>query len=66
MCKSMEANWVCGTVVRECLEEVHIAIDNGDILVVEFAWEKYLLQWTRSGPGFYGKRQWTHKSASKR
>ena len=64
-----------GYVVRECLEEVHIALTNGDILLVEFAWVKYLLQWSRSGPGFYAgisitrKGQWSHnciRSASTR
>ena len=42
-----------GYIVREALDEVHAAITNGHILWVKFAWIKFLLQWIRSGPGFY-------------
>jgi hypothetical protein len=42
-----------GYIVREVLDEVHEAITNGHILWVRFAWVKFLLHWTRSGPGFY-------------
>lgn len=42
-----------GYVVRECLEDVHHAMRNGDIMKVEFAWVKYLLSFPRSGPGYY-------------
>ena len=64
-----------GYVVRECLDDVHAAIAKGEIVQVEFAWVKYLLQWTRSGPGFYAgititrKGQWSSaciRSASTR
>lgn len=42
-----------GYIVREALDEVHEAIRCRHILWVKFAWVKFLLQWTRSGPGFY-------------
>ena len=41
-----------GYIVR-ALDEVHEAIRNERILWVRFAWVKFLLHWTRSGPGFY-------------
>ena len=50
----VEGSWQrIGYIVRELLEEVHAAISAHDILWVKFAWVNYLLQWTRSGPGFY-------------
>ena len=42
-----------GYIVREALEEVHEAICNGDILWVKLAWVDFVLQWSRSGPGYY-------------
>ena len=40
-----------GYVVREIVEDVHAAMDDGSITSVEFAWVKYKL-WKRA-PGFY-------------
>ena len=42
-----------GYVVNEALPEVHSALENKTILSVEFAWVKFLLCWSYSGPGFY-------------
>ena len=42
-----------GYVVSELVEEVHSAIDSGTILSVEFAWVRYITDWSRSGPGFF-------------
>lgn len=40
-----------GYVVREALDAVHDAINKNEICSVEFSWVKYLLHWSRSGPG---------------
>ena len=56
-----------GYVVSEILSEVHTAIENSEILRVEFAWVKYISDWTRSGPGFFAgvkvtkKGQWSSR-----
>ncbi len=42
-----------GYVVKEALPDVHDALNAGAILSVKFAWVKFLLCWSRSGPGFY-------------
>jgi len=42
-----------GYVVKEALESVHSARDQGRITAVEFSWIKYLITWPTSGPGFY-------------
>ena len=42
-----------GYVVGEVLEEVHTALDSGSVLSVEFAWVRYITDWSRSGPGFF-------------
>ena len=42
-----------GYVVREALDSVHMALRNNEILKVEVRWIKYLLHWSRSGPGWY-------------
>lgn len=42
-----------GYVVREALDEVHFAMQHNQILRVKFAWVKFLLHWSRSGPGYY-------------
>ena len=72
----VEGSWQrIGYVVRETLDEVHEAIRQRNILWVKFAWVKYLLQWVRSGPGFYAginiarRGEWSEtclKSASTR
>lgn len=40
-------------IVRECLDHVHSALAGHRIMSVHFSWVKYLVCWTRSGPGFY-------------
>ena len=42
-----------GYVVQEALPEVHDAIQKHAIVSVRFAWVKFLLCWSRCGPGFY-------------
>lgn len=42
-----------GYVVREALLYVHDAMKKQQILSVKFAWVKYIINWSRSGPGFY-------------
>lgn len=42
-----------GYVVKEVLDAVHNAKDNGEITNISFKWAKYLVTWTKSGPGFY-------------
>ena len=42
-----------GYIVREALDTVHDALNNNLITGVNFAWAKYMLSWTRSGPGYY-------------
>lgn len=57
--------YTIGYVVSELLEEVHAAIDSDSIVSVEFAWVRYITDWTRSGPGFFAgvavekKGQWS-------
>ena len=42
-----------GYVVKEALDAVHETRDNNKIIDVSFNWAKYLVIWTRSGPGYY-------------
>lgn len=42
-----------GYIVREALDDVHAACAHRSILDIKVAWAKYLVSWTRSGPGFY-------------
>ena len=42
-----------GYIVREATEYVHSAIAKNEITCVKFAWAKYLLSWSRCGPGYY-------------
>lgn len=42
-----------GYVIRELLDEVHQALNNYPIRRVKIAWVKYVVQWPKSGPGFY-------------
>ncbi len=42
-----------GYAVREVLDEVHNAIAKNLILGVRIAWIKYIVDWPRSGPGWY-------------
>ena len=50
----IEQEWqTIGYIVRECLDHVHEALQKKGILSVKLAWAKYLVCWSRSGPGFY-------------
>ena len=55
-----------GYVVNEILNEVHNALNGGEIVQVEFSWVKYICDWTRSGPGFFAgvsvskRGYWSH------
>jgi len=52
-CK-LNSKWITiGYVVREALEVLHKALQDKSILNVTFAWVKYLVTWSRSGPGYY-------------
>lgn len=42
-----------GYVVRDVLDEVHHALEEESITCVVFSWVKYLVQWRRSGIGYY-------------
>lgn len=42
-----------GYVVKELLSEVHEALRDKCIISVSIAWIKFLLCWSRCGPGFY-------------
>jgi hypothetical protein len=42
-----------GYAVREVLDELHQVISEQNILNINFAWVKYLVEWPRSGPGYY-------------
>ena len=53
VCKIKEEHHTIGYVVSELVEEVHSAIDSGSIVSVEFAWVRYITDWSRSGPGFF-------------
>ncbi len=52
-CK-LDDTWVTiGYVVKEILPHVHRAIQSHSIVSVDFKWIKYIVMWTRSGPGYY-------------
>lgn len=42
-----------GYVVQECLEAVHTALSNKQIVSTELSWAKYVVHWSKSGPGWY-------------
>lgn len=42
-----------GYIVQEALPYVHDAMRDNAILLVELGWVRYLLCWSRCGPGFY-------------
>ena len=42
-----------GYVVHEVLDVVHDALGREEIVQVEMKWVKYLLHWSKSGPGWY-------------
>lgn len=52
-CKIEQKWYTIGYIVREALPYVHEAIHKRNIVSVRFSWVKYLVSWTRSGPGYY-------------
>ena len=42
-----------GYVVKECVDAVHNALSMGQIVSTEFDWVKYIVHWSKSGPGWY-------------
>lgn len=53
-CQLKDKKWRrIGYVVREALEEMHRALNNGDILSVRFGWIKFIADWYMSGPGYF-------------
>lgn len=56
-----------GYVVKEILQDVHLAIINDEVGPVEFGWVRYIADWTHSGPGYFAgvkvtkKGQWSTK-----
>lgn len=61
----LNEKWITiGYIVREAVEYVHSAIHDNVISDVRFAWVKYLVSWSCSGPGYYAgiditiKGQW--------
>lgn len=49
-----------GYVVRECRDAVHDALSNGPV-PAEFGWVKYIVHWSKSGPGWYAGVKLTKK-----
>ena len=42
-----------GYIVDELLEAVHNALDKNEVLSVELEWAKFVIHWSKSGPGWY-------------
>ena len=40
-------------IVRECLDHVHEAMASNKIVSMTFSWVKYLVCWSRCGPGYF-------------
>ncbi len=50
----LESHWRrIGYVVKEALPDVHDALNKKKIVSINFDWVKYLVNWSKSGPGFY-------------
>ena len=50
----IENQWkVIGYVVREALDATHRALETNVISEIKFEWIKYIVHWSRSGPGWY-------------
>ena len=41
-----------GYIVKGSLDDMHSALEQNAITSIEFAWAKYLINWTKSGPGY--------------
>ncbi len=53
VCTSENQKHTIAYVIREVLNEVHLAISSGNIVAVKVAWIRYIADWTRSGPIFF-------------
>lgn len=53
LCKLNDRWQRIGYVVREALDAVHDAIERKKIVTVKFEWVKYIIHFSRSGPGWY-------------
>ena len=42
-----------GYVVQEALDSVHLALERKEMIPVTFAWVKFVMHWSSSGPGWY-------------
>lgn len=50
----IDGEWkTIGYVVKEALDSVHSALNQMKIAQIKFSWVKYMVTWTRSGPGYY-------------
>ena len=45
--------YTIGYVVHEAVEHVHRMLESNKIESVNFSWAKYMVTWSRSGPGYY-------------
>lgn len=52
-CNINEKWYRIGYVVREALDAVHDALSNDKIESTTFNWVKYVVHWSKSGPGWY-------------
>ena len=50
-----------GYIVREALDDVHLALQANAITSVSFGWVKFRIDFHRSGPGFYAAIAITRK-----
>ena len=53
MCTLENKKEKLGYVVREALDAVHSALNNDEIVFANVAWARFLIHWSRSGPGWY-------------
>ena len=52
-CKLNDKLHRIGYVLREALDDVHDAFQRKKIVTVQFEWVKYIIHFSRSGPGWY-------------
>ena len=45
-----------GYIVKETVKAVHSALASRKFAKVTFAWAKYLVAWTISGPGYFADK----------
>ena len=58
----IEDQWrIIGYVVRDALDAVHSAIKKKcEIKDTKFEWVKYIMHWSKSGPGWYADHETRH------